>query len=68
MATTYTENGDPANSADPTSADDYEVMQLLAALNGQIARTQALIGRVASLVAEMDKHRKAGPKFRVPPR
>ena len=64
MATRDTENGDTPSSADPTSADDYEVMQLLVALNGQIDRTQALIGRMASLVAEMDKHRKTGPKSR----
>ena len=68
MATPDTVNGDTPNGADPSSVDDYEVVQLLVALNGQIERTQALIRRAARLVEEMDKHRKAGPKFRVPPR
>ena len=69
MAARYTEDGDTpeGNCTGSPSDDNSEVGDLLAALDGQIARTQALIGRATRLVEEMDHHRKARPKFRVPP-
>lgn len=69
MATRFIEDGVPppdGESAGSPSHDSYEVADLLVALDGQIARTHALIGRATRLVEEMDQHRKAKPKF--PPR
>lgn len=69
MGTRYTEDTPDGKPAGPPSNDDHdEVAELLVALNDQIARTQALIGRTGRLVEEIDQHRKTRPKFRIPPR